>query len=114
MSTMLKEKHVLTKLRAELEGRKGKLCQYCKKFRHLACNCRNKKKGGKEVTTSQNKFEILSSRVMQCGVEERTIRSVRVAVECFECGKEGHKYRECPLWERKERRVACPIKGKVH
>jgi len=24
-------------------------------------------------------------------------------VKCYKCGEERHKYRECPLWERKER-----------
>jgi len=28
-----------------------------------------------------------------------------VAVKCFKCGGEGHKYRKCPLWERKVKRV---------
>jgi len=55
------------------------------------------------MAVSQNKFEVLRSRVMQYGVEERTIRRQKVAVvECFKCGKEGHKYRECPLWKKKE------------
>jgi len=46
----------------------------------------------------QNKFEILSGRVMQCGVEERMIRRIEVVVvECFKCGEKGHKCRECPL-----------------
>jgi len=106
LSNLLREKCALAKLREELEGRKGKLCRSCKKFRHLARNCRNKKEGGKGVAIPQNKFEILSSRVMQCGIEERTIRSVRVVVECFKCREEGHKCRECPLWERREKRIA--------
>jgi len=114
MSTLLKEKHALAKLREELEGRKGKLCRSCKGFGHLAQNCRNRKEGEKGVEMPQNKFEVLKSRVMQCGVEEKTIKSVRVVVECFKYGKEGHKCRECPQWERKEKRVACPREGKAH
>jgi len=51
---------------------------------------------------------------MQCGVEGKIIRSVRVVVECFKCGEEGHKCRECPLWEKKVKRVACPNGGKAH
>jgi len=51
---------------------------------------------------------------MQCGVEGKVIRSVRVMVECFKCGEEGHKCRECPLWEKKVKRVACPEEGKAH
>jgi len=51
---------------------------------------------------------------MQCGVEERVVRSTRtVVVRCFKCGEEGHKCRECSLWERKVKRVACPNGGKV-
>jgi len=64
MSNLLNKKHALTKLRVELEGRKGKLCKCCRKFGHLACNCRTKKEEEKEVVTPQNKFKILSSRVI--------------------------------------------------
>jgi len=111
MSNLLNEKRALAKLRAELEGRKGKLCQCCKKFRHLARNCRNRRGEEKGTVISQNKFEILSSRVMQCGVEEKTIRSIRtLGVKCFRCREEGHKCRECPLWKK---RPAHPVKGKA-
>ena len=42
----------------------------------------------------QNKFKVLRSQVIQCGVEERVVRSMRMeAVRCFKCGKKGHKYR---------------------
>jgi len=78
MSNLLKQRCSFTKLKEELEGRKGKLCQCCKKFRHLACNCRNKKEGEKETIIPQNKFEVLRSKVMQYGVEERTIRRQEV------------------------------------
>jgi len=43
MSSLLKKKYTLTKLREELEGRKRKLCRSCKGFGHLVQNCRNKK-----------------------------------------------------------------------
>jgi len=76
LSNLLKEKRTLAKLRVELEGRRGKLCRCYRKFRYLAQNCRNKREGEKGIAIPQNKFEILSSRVMQCGVEEKTIRSV--------------------------------------
>jgi len=60
----------------------------------------------------RNKFEVLRSRVMQCGIEERVVRSMRTAVvKCFRCGEEGHKYRMCP---KKEKRVAHPRKEKAH
>jgi len=64
MSNLLNKKHALAKLKAELEGRKGKLCWYCKKFGHLAQNYRNKKKKEKRTVVPQNKFEVLRSRVM--------------------------------------------------
>jgi len=114
LSNLLNEKRALAKLRAELEGRKGKLCRCCRKFGQLAQNCRNRKGEEKGTVVPQNKFEILSSRVMQCRVEEKTIRSVRMSgVKCFRCGTEGHKCRECPLWVKKERaaRVAMPQKA---
>jgi len=114
MSNLLRERHALAKLRVELEGKRGKLCGCCRKFGHLARNCRSKREGEKETAIPQNKFEILSSRVMQCGVEGKIIRSVRVAVKCFKCGEEGHKCRECPLREKKVKRVARPIRGKAH
>jgi len=114
LSNLLREKHALAKLRVELEERKGKLCRSCKGFRHLAQNYRNRKEGERGAEMPQNKFEVLKSRVMQCGVEERTIRSVRVVVECFNYGKKGHKCRKCPQWERKEKKVVRPNGGKAH
>jgi len=113
MSNLLNEKHTLAKLRAELEGRKGKLCRCCKKFGHLAQNCRNKRREEKGTIIPQNK--VLKSRVIQCGVEEKMIRNVRIMmVECFKCGEKGHKCRECPLWEKKVKRVAHPDREKAH
>jgi len=50
MGTMLKEKHTLAKLRAELEEKKGKICFEYKKFRYLARNCRNKGVGEKKTS----------------------------------------------------------------
>jgi len=115
MSNLLKEKCTLAKLRTELEERKGKLCRSCKGFGHLAQNCRNRKGGEKKAEIPQNKFKVLKSRVMQCRIEERAVRSMRTAVvKYFKCGEEGHKYRECPLWEKKVKRVARPQEGKAH
>jgi len=104
MSSLLKEKCALTKLREELEGRKGKLCRSCKGFGHLAQNCRNRKEGEKRAEMSQNKFEILKSRVIQCGVEERVVRGARrEVVRCFKCREEGHKCRVPPMGKEGEK-----------
>jgi len=136
MSSLLKEKHALTKLREELEGREGKLYRSYKGFGHLAQNYRNKRGEKKGTVISQNKFEILKSRVMQCGVSKKSIRRVEVVeVECYKYGGMGHKCRECPLWKKakeekrrveekvvcvaklqkmqQERRLACPIREKA-
>jgi len=61
---MLNQRCVLAKLRAEIEGREGRMCWGCKKFGHLTRNCRNKEEEEKRETIPQNKFEVLSSRVM--------------------------------------------------
>jgi len=71
MSNLLNEKYALAKLRAELEERKGKICRCCKKFGHLAQNCRNRRGEEKRKVVSQNKFEMLSSRVMRCRMKLR-------------------------------------------
>ena len=76
MSSMLNQKHTLAKLRAELEGRKEKIYFSCKRFRHLAQNCRNKAEGEKGKTVPQNKFEMLSNQVMQ--YEEGRIAHVAI------------------------------------
>ena len=63
----------------------------------------------------QNKFEILRSRVMQCSMEEKVVRDARrEVVRCFKCREEGHKCRECSLWEKKVKRVVHPDEGKAH
>jgi len=64
MSNLLKEKHSLTKLREELEGRKKRLCRNCKGFRYLAHNYRSRKEEKKGTIVPQNKFEVSKSKVM--------------------------------------------------
>ena len=76
MSSMLNQKHAFAKLREELEERKGKMWFSCKRFGHLAQNYRNKAEGEKRKTVPQNKFEMLSSQVMQC----RERRTAHVAI----------------------------------
>ena len=81
MDSMLNQWHALAKLRAEIERRKGKVCWRCRRFGHLAHNCRNMKKAkGKPVF--QNRFEVIASRVMQCGVrEEAKVRRQKTVEE---------------------------------
>jgi len=97
---------------------------------HLSNNLKEKKRNinidlailpnhdKKGIAMPQNKFKALSSRVMQCRVEERIVRNMRTAVvECFKCEEKRHKCREYPLWRKKEKkveRVAHPIQGKAH
>jgi len=69
MGSMLNQQHTLAKLRAEIKGRKGRVCWRCRKFGHLAYNCRNEKEKEKGKPIPQNRFEVIVSRVMQCGVK---------------------------------------------
>ena len=79
-------------MRSELEGREGRKCWGCKRFGHLAKNCRNKGGRVEEKKKSTNRFETLMSRVMQYGVREMRRQEVmRKEVKCFGCGKEGYK-----------------------
>jgi len=70
MSNLLKEKCALTSLRAKLEGKRERECWKCRGFRHQAQHCRKEEKEKRKLTP-QNKFEILASRVIRCGVELR-------------------------------------------
>jgi len=94
MSNLLKEKCVLALLRAELEERLGKLCYEYKKFRHLARNYRNRREMEERTSISQNKFEVLPSRVMRCGVEirrQKRERKEEKVIQCFKYRKEGYQ-----------------------
>ena len=106
MSNFLKEKYTLAKLSKGLEGRRGKLYRSCKGFGHLAHNCRNKEGKEKGKAIPQNKFKMLTSRVIRCGLEERMIRRQEEVrrVECFKCGEKGHKCKECLLWKKEKKR----------
>ena len=64
MSSMLNQQCALTKLRAEIGERKGRMCWECRKFGHLVCNCRNKKEEAKGKLVLQNRFEVIVSRVI--------------------------------------------------
>jgi len=113
---MLNQRRILAKLRAEIEGREGRVFWKCRKFRHLACNCRNKEGEIKGKLTPQNKFEVLASRVIQCDVKERMIRKQEtVRVEYFKCGEKGHKCREYSLWKGEKKlqvveEMVCVVK----
>ena len=98
MSEMLNQWCTLAKLRAEIEGREKRVCQECRKFGHLVCNCRNKKEEVKEKLISQNKFEVIASRVIQYRVrEEVKVRKQETVeeVKCFRYWRIGHSKQEC-------------------
>jgi len=75
MSSLLKQKHALTLLRAKLEGRREKECWKYREIRHQAQHCRKERKE-KGKLVSQNKFKVLASRVMKCGVELRRQKTI--------------------------------------
>ena len=101
MSNLLNQKHTLAKLKAELEGRRKRICQCCRRFGHLACNCRNKNEEEKGKSILQNRFEVIASRVMQCGVKKkveiRKQETVEEGVQCFRCWRIGHYKWKCPV-----------------
>jgi len=109
LSKMLNTRRALTKMRSELEGREGRKFWECKRFSHLAKNCRNKGGRVEEKKKSTNRFETLTSRVMQCGVRElRRQEMIREEIKCFGCGEKGHKKWECPNM-KKNKEKAVPL-----
>ena len=75
----------------------------------MACNCRNKKEEAKRKLVSQNKFEVIVSRVIQCRVKEkvkvRKQETVEEGVQYFRYWKVGHYKWKCPnIKVEKERR----------
>jgi len=83
---MLNQRRALAKLRAEIEEKEGRICWGCKRFGHLACNCRNKIGEAKGKLIPQNKFEVIASKIMQCRVKEEVEikQQERVGeVKCF-------------------------------
>ena len=92
MSDMLNKRHVLAKLRTELEGRKERLCKCCRRFRHLTQKCRSGEEQKKKKTIGENRFEVLKSCVIQYGVREvRRQKKVEKRTRCFKYKEGGHK-----------------------
>jgi len=109
MGSILNQWHALAKLRAEIEGKKGRVCWGYRKFGHLACNCRNREQEEKGRSTLQNRFKILASRVIRCGLREKVkVRRQKVVeeVQCFRCRGTRHCKWECPniVVEKEKRR----------
>jgi len=99
MGSMLNQWHALAKLRAEIEGREGRVCWRYRKFGYLVYNCRNREQEEKGRSTLQNRFKVLASRVMRCGLrEEVKVRRQEVVeeVQCFRCRGTGHCKWKCP------------------
>ena len=55
-----------------MEGRKKRKCWNCRKFGHLAYNCRTKReKEKRREEKPQNKYKVLTTRVMQYRVRDK-------------------------------------------
>ena len=96
---MLNQQHALAKLKAEIEEREERVCWGCRKFGHLAYNCRNREQEEKERSTLQNRFKVLVSRVIRYSLRgEVKVRRQEVVeeVQCFRCRGTGHYKWECP------------------
>ena len=69
-------------------------CRWYRKFGHLAHNYRNREQEKKERSTLQNRFKVLTSRVMRCGLRrEVKVRKQEVVeeVQCFRYRRTGHR-----------------------
>jgi len=108
MGSMLNQQYALAKLRGKIEGREERVCWGCRKFGHLACNCRNKKEEEKGKPIPQNRFEVIASRVMQYGVrgevKVRKQKIVEEGVQCFRCQRMGHYKWECPNIKKEKKK----------
>jgi len=109
ISGMLNQQCALAKLKTEIEGKEERIYWECKRFGHLARNCRNKKGEVKGKLIPQNKFEVIASRVMQCGVKKEVgIKQQEMIEEVkhFRCWGVGYYKWKCPniKVERKRRR----------
>jgi len=89
MSRILNQWHTFVKLKTKIEKRKRKVYWKYGESGYLACNCRNKKIKMKRKLISQNKFEMIASRVMQCGVRKkvkvRKQKTIEKEVQYFRC-----------------------------
>ena len=65
----------------------------------MVCNCRNREQEEKGRSTLQNRFKVLSSRVMRYGLrKEVKVKRQEVVeeVQCFRYRGTGHYKWECP------------------
>ena len=80
----------------------------------MAYNCRNKKEI-KRKPISQNKFEVIASRVIQCRVrEEIKVRRQEVVeeVKCFRCWRIEHykwKYPNIEVERKRQKEVVARV-----
>ena len=113
---MLNQQHTLAKLRTKIEKREERICWEYKRFRYLACNCRNKKKEMKGKPIPQNKFEVIASKAMQYRVKEEVRRqeTEEKKVQCFRYWRIEYYKWKCPNFKvekerRRSKKVACVI-----
>jgi len=93
----------------KLEEREKREYFSCRKFGHLTYNCRNSIKEEKEKLIPKNKFKVLVSQMMRCGVREevKVQRQEREEkkVKYFRCWRVEYYKWKCPnIVVEKERR----------